>query len=158
MSKNHCSLRDQGRRGRGGQTCVLSRDKKRNDSSRLIALLIATPSSIPSVRRRKPLPRPFPWRQKSRKRAERDSLIIFTGGERWFASSAAILTWLPRLPRGKMSSKEEVGFVSFWKYTVPWYTYFKRKNGKWRDGFFLVLKIIVFRNFGSMNYGSWLIY
>lgn len=37
-------------------------------------------------------------------------------------------------------------------------TYFKRKNGKWRDGFFLVLKIIVFRNFGSMNYGSWLIY
>lgn len=110
MSKNHCSLRDQGRGGRGGQTCVLSRDKKRNDSSRLIALLIATPSSIPSVRRRKPLPRPFPWRQKSRKRAERDSLIIFTGGERWFASSAAILTWLPRLPRGKMSSKEEVGF------------------------------------------------
>lgn len=55
MSKNHCSLRGQG--GEGGQTCVLLGDKKRNDSSRLIALLIATPSSIPS--RRKPLPRPF---------------------------------------------------------------------------------------------------
>lgn len=116
---------------------MLSRDKKRNDSSRLIALLIAAPSSIPSARRRKPLPRPFPWRRKSRKRVERDSLIIFTGGERWLASSAAILTWLPRSDsHGKnvLERRSRICII----FEIHCCEYFKREN---------CLEIIVFWKF-----------